>query len=99
MNTPRFLTATEASRAGGFTVSSLLRAVADGKVTPAGRAGHSKNSAVLFLAGDVPALAAVVLGGATAGAGAGARHLCQSLADIEAKASAFRRAAIEEVQA
>ncbi len=94
--TPRFLTASEVARAAGVAVSLILRAVSEGKVVPAGRAGHSKNAAILFAASDVPAISAAIRGEAVAAAGK--PHQCATLAEIEAKGAAFRRAATEGAQ-
>lgn len=93
MINPRFLTAAEVARECNFPVSALLRAVADGRVVPAGRAGQSRNSAVLFLENDVAAVAAAVRGEAVGIVGR--KHLCQNLAEVVAKGDAMRRAAAE----
>ena len=89
----QFITASEAARGANVPLTQILRAVADGKLTPAGRAGASRNSAVLFLASDQPIITAVMSGAAVASAGK--PHVCGSLTEIEAKAAALRRAAAE----
>lgn len=92
----KFLTASETSRGADVPLSQLLKAVADGRIIPAGRAGTSKNSPMLFLAGDLPAITAALRGEAVAVAGR--KHACSNLQEVVAKADAFRRAASEAAE-
>jgi hypothetical protein len=95
MNTPPlvFLTATETARACNSSLSALLRAVSDGRITPAAKAGAAKNGPILFFQTDVPAITAALTGEALATAGR--PHQCGSLAEIQAAGEAFMRAASE----
>ena len=92
MSSKRFLTASETAREIKVPVSQVLAAVEAGSLVPAGRAGSSKNAAILFLASDLPAIRAAIESGAAA---AMRPHLCRSAGDVREKGEAFRRASSE----
>ncbi|MFZ4483351.1 MAG: hypothetical protein ACOYOL_05145 [Chthoniobacterales bacterium] len=88
----KFLTASEISRATGEPLSKILRLVADGLLAPAGRAGASANSAMIFAEGDLAEITAALRTNACAKLSS---HPCETLADVRAKAQALARAALE----
>ena len=89
----KFLTLSETARNCGVPVSRLQPLVASGTIVPAGRAGSSANSPILFLAADLPAIRSALHTGSKATANR--PHNCGSVAEVREKHAAFVRAASE----
>lgn len=93
--TTKFISASELSREIGCSVGRILNAVETGIISPAGKAGNSKNAAVVFLRDDIAdiktALEAAGRFKATATAPRPAHH-CRTTSEVMEKAAALHRA-------
>lgn len=86
-----FLTASELSRSTGFPLSRITTAIETGALHADGRAGSHPNSAFIFDASRVEAIAASLASGTPAPAPKG----ITDLSEITGKAQAIRRAKLE----
>jgi IMP dehydrogenase/GMP reductase len=87
----KFITLAEAARTAGVPASRLNGLIESGKIVPAGRAGSSPNSAIIFRASDL-----ILIQGALSGTASGmTSHKCANIAEIREKHAAFVRAASE----
>jgi len=86
-----FLTASELSRSTGFPLSRITAAIEAGTFQPDGRAGSHPNSAFIFDASRVEAIAASLASGNPAPA----PKMTTALSEITGKAQAIRRAKLE----
>ena len=84
-----YLTATQLSRVAECSVGKIINFVAEGVITPAGRAGSGPNSAIIFCEPDLPRILATLKGVQTT---VGGQRPCRSAAAVKAKASALLRA-------
>lgn len=94
MNTTKFVSASQLSRELGCSVGKILNAVEVGLIVPAGKAGNSRNAAVIFLREDVERIRTTLnaAGRAQAYASASPRpqpHRCLSARDVVEKAAAL----------
>jgi len=56
VNSTKFISASELSREVGCSVGKILHAVESGVLTPAGKAGNSRNAAMIFMRDDIASI-------------------------------------------
>jgi hypothetical protein len=95
MDTTQFLTASDLGRRLCRPTSQILKAVRDGSIFPAGRAGTFPGAAIIFAEAALPQIEEVLAGRAERG---GAGHTCASAAEVRSKFDALRRARSEGSQ-
>ena len=84
----KFTTLSEAARDCGVPISRLIGLIESGSIVPAGRAGSSSNSPIIFRDSDL-----ILIRGALSGtACAMGPHKCASVADVRLKHAALVRA-------
>lgn len=94
MNT-KFISASELSREIGCSVGRILNAVETGIISPAGKAGASKNAALIFLRDDITTIKnALEAAGRFKAVATAPRppHQCRDASEVLAKAQALVRA-------
>lgn len=99
MNT-KFISASELSREVGCSVGRILSAVESGIITPAGKAGNSPNSAMIFMRDDINSIknSLECTGRFKASASPTQPHRCQTPAEVLEKAQALSLALKEDSQ-
>jgi hypothetical protein len=93
--TTKFISASELSREIGCSVGRILNAVETGIISPAGKAGNSKNAAVVFLRDDINTIkTALEAAGRFKAVATAPRppHQCRNASEVRAKAEALNRA-------
>jgi hypothetical protein len=94
VNSTKFISASELSREVGCSVGRITAAVESGIITPAGRAGISKNAAVVFLRDDIAAIkSALEAAGKFKAVAHTPRppHICRTTEEVIQKAQALIR--------
>ena len=93
--TTKFISASELSREIGCSVGRILNAVESGIISPAGKAGNSKNAAVVFLRDDINTIkTALEAAGRFKAVATAPRppHQCRDASEVLAKAQALLNA-------
>lgn len=93
--TTKFISASELSREIGCSVGRILNAVETGIISPAGKAGNSKNAAVVFLRDDIANIkTSLEAAGRIKAATTAPRpaHHCRDTSEVLEKAQALNRA-------
>jgi hypothetical protein len=99
VNTTKFISASELSRELGCSPGKIINAVESGIITPAGKAGNSRNAAMIFLRDDIDNIKRTLeTSGRFKAMASSTRqsHHCQSASDVMAKYEALQRATKEE---
>lgn len=91
---PLFITQNELAREISVPVSRITAAIESGIISPAGRAGNHKHSAIVFDRADIERIAAAIRmsGRARATATATKPHICRDADEVRAKAAALSKA-------
>jgi hypothetical protein len=95
VNSTKFISASELSREVGCSVGKILSAVESGVLTPAGKAGNSRNAAMIFMRDDVASIKATLDAVGRFKAVAitpRPAHRCRNTSDILEKGAALARA-------
>ena len=95
VNKTKFISATELSREVGCSAGRILNAVETGIISPAGRAGNSKNAAVIFLRSDLDSIkSALETAGRFKAVATAPRpaHQCRDASEVLEKAAALNLA-------
>jgi hypothetical protein len=100
MITPKFISASELSRAANCSVGKITSLVEAGILTPAGRMGTHATAAMIFMREDLDTLLAVLRVDARAKATPASTrtHTCGNAAEVRQKAAALAQARREAQQ-
>jgi len=100
VNTTKFISASELSRELGCSPGKILNAVESGIIAAAGKAGNSRNAAMIFLRDDISSIKATLecTGRFKASASTTFPHRCKTPSEVLEKAAALSRALEEGEQ-